>query len=184
MWHHNKQSSFFEDIWALFYWLWGITAPPSGKPHLLLCFNAFIFCSLYKMSKLFPFQYFAWATLVQVCVFPGPVEPQAKLRQMGSRSLSWAPREASSLCLPLRRLLTNQLRSNWNFPFWFFFFLTTGKVLSPQFSQSYPFLNFTLNHSGGKGIAEVRKYGKNVSNVPLKYTLRIFSASIISTLNF
>lgn len=145
--------------------------------------SAFIFCSLYKMSKLFFFQNIAWATLVKVCVFPGPAEPQAKLKQMGSWSLSWAPGETSSTAsLTSHKPTWKQLKSPSPPPP--FFFVTTSKVLSPQFSESYPFLNFTLNHSGGKGIAEVRKYEKNVNNLPLKYTLRIFSASIISTLNF
>lgn len=182
MWHHNEQSSSLRR--RTLNWLWEIAVPPSGKSRLLSQLIAFIFCSLYKMSKLFVFPIVCLGYIRASLCFPRPVEPQAKLKETGSWSLSWALGEVSSRCLPHPWLLTNQLRSNWNFPLFFFFFLTTSKVLSPCFSETYPFLNFTRNHSGGKGIAEVRKYGKNVNNLPLKYTLRIFSASIISTLNF
>ena len=126
-------------------------------------------------------------TFVEVYVFPGPSEPQAKLRGMGNWSFSWAPGEAFSHCLPAPDFSQTSSEATKISPHPtppFFFFLTTSKVLSPWFSERYPFLNFTLNHSGGKGITEVRKYGKNVNNLPLKYTLRIFSVSIISTLNF
>lgn len=141
------------------------------------------FCNLLILFPVVSFQYFAWAALVQVCAFPGPAEPQAKWRQMGSWSFSWAPERplpTASPPLMSHKPAPKQLK----FSFFLFFFLTTSKILSPWFSKSYPFLSFTLNHRGGKGIAEVRKYGKNANNLPLKYTLRIFSASIISTLNF
>lgn len=39
-------------------------------------------------------------TFVEFCVFPGPSEPQAKLRGIGNWSFSWAPGEAFSHRLP------------------------------------------------------------------------------------
>lgn len=181
MWRHNKQANSFENVSEGSFISFARLQYLHQESLIGLLFIAFIFCSFHKMSKLFSFQYFAWATLVQVCVFPGLVEPQAKLRQMGSQSLSWALERPPPTAFPT---LTSHRPASKQLKFPFFFFWPQGKVLSPWFSECSPSLNFTLNHSGGKGIAEVKKYGKNVNNLPLKYTLRIFSESIISRLSF
>lgn len=141
--------------------------------------TAFIFHSLYKISKPFLFPVFCLGCISAFVISVG-LQNHKPNESKWDWSLSWAQRGLFSLPPPdfsqTSFQVTEILPPH--------FFLTTSKVLSPWFSESYPFLNFTLNHRGGEGIAEVRKYRKYANNLPLKYTLRIFSASIISALNF
>lgn len=119
MWRHNKQTNSFENVFEGSFISFARLQYLHQESLIGLLFIAFIFCSFHKMSKLFSFQYFAWATLVQVCVFPGLVEPQAKLRQMGSQSLSWAPERPPPTAFPTlisHRPASKQLK----FPFFFF----------------------------------------------------------------
>lgn len=150
--------------------------PPSEKSRLLLQLIDFISCSFFPI--------FCLGCISASLCFPWACRTTSQMKTNGELELQLGPREASSHCLPTPDVSQTSSQATEVFFLSFFFFLTTSKILSPWFSKSYPFLSFTLNHRGGKGIAEVRKYGKNANNLPLKYTLRIFSASIISTLNF
>lgn len=100
------------------------------------------------------------------------------------------------LCLPSLRFSPALLRQLKPSAFFCFFFLLSSL---PSFSpssffplffssnhwhgtvslilQSYLVPNVSLNHSREDWIAEARKYGKNVNNFPLKYTLRLFPAA-------
>lgn len=121
MWHHDKQSSCFEDIWkilllALRYYSTFIRKVSNALA--ACCF--YLLYSLYKISKLHFCQYFAWATLVEVCVFFGSSRTTSQIKTNGELEPQLGPGRGL-VPLPSRPcLFTNQLRSNWTVPFFSF----------------------------------------------------------------